>query len=258
MKKLSVIVGLVIGISVVFVSCYVYNSKAIRGDGNIITFEKEISSFETVQIRGGVRVNYHASNEYRAVVSVDSNLAQYVNITQRNNRLTIGTKEGSYSFTEFEVDIYCPFVKEVSVSGSVNFECMDKMVVPTFTFDVSGSGNLNGSFDCNKFSAHISGSGKINGSVECSDFSVRISGSGGVTVSGTAQNSDINISGSGSFHGREFKTNTSNSQVSGSGNIHIWVVDYLNATISGSGGIIYRGNPKINFSSSGSGRIKSE
>ena len=241
MKKLSVIfASFLIGISICLVSCNIhYSTNTIRGDRNIITSEEAVSPFREIYISGSATVNYHASSEYRVLLTVDSNLLEYVEIDTKGNTLHIGTENGNYSFTKFVVDIYCPHITKVSSSGSVDFECMDKMVVPTFEATISGSGNLKGTF-------------------ECDDFSVCISGSGDVAVVGESKNSTINISGSGDFKGREFKTNNTKVQVTGSGDVRVWVMDYLNADISGSGDIVYRGSPKIDFNTSGSGRIKSE
>jgi len=222
----------VIGIAINAVSCH-------KGDGDIITSEKTVSSFDEIHISSSANVHYYPSEETRVVVTVDENLLKYVKITEKNNVLQIGTKNGNYLFTKFMVDVYCPYIKEITVSGSGSFESLDKIVVSAFESKISGSGNIKGNFECDNFSIHISGSGNA-------------------TVSGNAKNLDVNISGSGKFNGREFKTDNADIRISGSGNVYIWVVDYLKAHISGSGNIIYRGNPKIDFSGSGSGQLKSE
>jgi len=252
MKKLNLVLGLFVMVgSIGFVSCK-------KGNGKMITSEKEVSSFEAVHISSSSDVYYHESQQYRAVVTVDENLLDYVVIKTKGNELRIGTKNGNYSFTKFVVDVYCPRVTKASISGSGSFECVEKMVVPTFEATISGSGNLKGIFECDDFSARISGSGKIDGTVMCNDFSTTISGSGKVTIVGESKNSTINISGSGDFKGREFKTNNADARISGSGDAYIWAIDYLKAHISGSGNIVYRGSPKIDFSGSGSGRMRSE
>jgi hypothetical protein len=240
-----------VGIAANMVSCH-------RGNGEIITTAKTVSSFEKIHISSSADVNYYPSEETRVTVTVDNNLLKYVKIIERNNELHIGTKNGNCSFTKFVVDIYCPRITGVSVSGSGSFDGKDKIIASAFKSEISGSGNLRGTFECGDFSAHISGSGKIDGQVECNNLSTKISGSGKIIIRGEAKNSNVNISGSGSLNGREFKTDNADIGVSGSGNVHIWVVDYLKARISGSGDIIYRGTPEIDFSGSGSGRIKSE
>ena len=257
MKKQNIILAvLAIGISVCCLSC-VTNLNTIKGNGNIVISEKNVSAFEEIKIQGGVDVNYYASDEYRVRITVDSNLAEYVEITSKGKVLNIGLEEGSYSFTTFVVDIYSPQISKVTVSGSGNFEAVDKINVQSFKSEITGSGKIKGNFECTNFDVRISGSGNISGTMECTDFSVRISGSGNVTLRGSAKKSTINISGSGSFEGNEFKINNATFWISGSGKINTYVVDYLDANLSGSGNIQYRGNPETNFSVSGSGKINS-
>ena len=224
-----------IGIVACCVSCSF--PHRIKGNGNLVTSEKTVSEFEKVNISNSAEVRFHASQEYRAVVTVDENLAEYVEIATKGNVLNIGTKSGSYSFTKFLIEIYCPILTGVSVSGSGNFRNMDKISVSTFETSVSGSG-------------------KIDGTIECENFSARISGSGKIVVAGNSKKADIGISGSGKFDGNDFVISNATVHISGSGKIDVHVTDNLNAHVSGSGGINYRGEPKIDSKVSGSGRIR--
>ena len=254
LKKLSIVfVVLAIGFSVINVSCVHF------GNGNIITSEVSLTPFERIHSSGSYEVRFHVSPGYRAVVTVDSNLFQYVTLNIYNGTLDIGTKNmKSCRFTKFIVDVYAPALTGVKISGSGKFIVIDKITAPSFDLNISGSGNVEGSIESDTFSIKLSGSGKLKNNIICNDFSANISGSGAITVSGTAKDSNIAISGSGSFNGAEFKTNNTTAHISGSGNLHIWVLDYLRASVSGSGSIKYRGAPKIEFNGSGSGRIIAE
>ena len=240
MKKPGLIVMmLVIGVSVMCASCIV-TIVPIIGSGQMVTSERAVSSFKKVNGSGSVRLHYYESQEYRAVVTVDSNLEEYVDIYTKNETLYIKTKSRkgrSFSFTRFEVDIYCPVVTAVSMSGSGSFKCMDPITTSSFELDISGSGKMEGTLYCVNFDSSISGSGKI-------------------AVNGSSDNLSITISGSGNFEGDKFNTNNAAVHVSGSGKMKIRVAHYLKATISGSGEVQYYGNPIIDSRITGSGRIK--
>jgi hypothetical protein len=219
--------------------CISYNPiNRIKGNGNLITSEKPVSAFEGISVEGSAEVRFHASEEYKAVVTVDENLDQYVEVFTSKNVLTIHfEKNSNVSYTKFLVDVYCPLLNYVSVSGSADLECVDKIVTP-------------------KFTAKISGSGKMNMDINCEDFSWSVSGSGSMTVTGTAQNAFVKISGSGSFNGHQFITSSATVSISGSGNITVYAEEKLDAIISGSGDLKYYGSPKdVHLSASGSGRI---
>jgi hypothetical protein len=205
---------LIIGFSVINVSCT--SLFPMAGNGDLVDSERTVSPFEKINISGTAEVHFYSSQEYRIVVTVDSNLLKYTEIITRGNILNIGTKKGNYLFTKYLVDVYCPVITGVSVSGS----------------------------------------GRFKGTVECETFSAGISGSGDITITGNSHNSNIEISGSGTFNGDGFIINNATVNISGSGNGNINVLENLNVNISGSGEINYLGNPKIDSRISGSGRLK--
>jgi hypothetical protein len=255
MKKFNIGVMVFIAVfSFANVSC-----AYLIGNGNIDDFEKNLSSFEKISITQGVNVNFHIGHEYRAVITVDSNLEKYVVLSIKNNILNVGLKNGlSYSFTKLMVDVYCPFITGVSVAGSGYFTSGDKIVTDNFAANISGSGKMEGSIECDTMSIIASGSGEMNSNIVCNKFYAEIGGFGKISITGTGKDANVDIAGSGNFNGIEFQNNTADVHVSGSGNVSIWVLEYLKPNISGSGNVKYRGTPKIDYSGSGSGKIISE
>jgi hypothetical protein len=251
-KMLKILVFIVV--CIIFISCTII---PIKGNGILVTSEETVSAFEKIHIAGGrIDVYFYESQEYQVIVTVDSNLKEYLKIDTKNDFLNIETKKGrSYLFTKCLVEVYCPTLTVFSISGSGYFKCIDKIITSTFESKISGSGKIEGIFECNNFSSQISGSGEIDGTIDCDDFSVQISGSGKITVIGNNNNSNIHISGSGTFNGNNFNIKNATVNINGSGKMDIFVTDYLKANISGSGKINYRGDPKIDFSSSGSSKL---
>jgi hypothetical protein len=234
MKTKKIILVAILGISISLVSCgKIFPEK---GNGKITTTEQSVSSFSKIDVSGSEDVRFHASDEYRVEVTADENLQDVVKIKTESNTLKIGRKHGMYKFTTFEVDVYCPVVTAIAVSGSGDFNAVDKINTSSFSVTVSGSGN-------------------VGGEIECDNFDARISGSGEITISGSSSNADIHISGSGKFHGENFVTNNADAKISGSGDLYLNIIDHLNARISGSGKVYYYGNPQIDSNISGSGRI---
>jgi len=222
----------------IFAGCISCSISGIKGNGNLKTLERPVSAFEKITCAGAVEVRFHAGETYRAIVTVDENLDEYVEIYTKNNVLNIGTKKGhSYSFTKFWVDVYSPVLTSVSINGSGSFEGIDKIAASTFE-------------------SNISGSGKIEGTIESDHFSATISGSGKITFAGASKDANIDISGSGDFNGNELNVKNATVNISGSGTANIYADDNLQANIAGSGNINYRGEAKIDSKIAGSGRIK--
>jgi hypothetical protein len=240
MKKMLyriVVAGLAIGL--LFVSGSYGAAIRIKGNGKSATSEKKVGAFEKINASSSAEVRFHSGSEYRAVVTVDENLLEYVVVETKNNALNLGVKSGnSYTFTKFIIDVYGRELKGVTMSGSGSFGCEDKIAA-------------------SDFEANVSGSGKITGKIACDNFNSRISGSGKITIEGDAKDASVIISGSGDFLGYGFSVKDASVNISGSGKMEISVEENLKAAISGSGGINYRGEPKsVETKVTGSGRVR--
>jgi len=231
-------VGIIV-IAVVCESCIKIDCmNCTRGNGNLVTWEMPVFAFEKIKCSGVAEVRFHASDEYRAIVTVDSNLEDYVEIFTKNNVLNIGTKKNvSCSFTRYLIEIHCPVLTGVSLDGFGSFEGMNMITASSFETTISGSG-------------------KIKGAIECESFSAKMSGFGEMTITGSSKDAHIVISGSGNFNGEEFVTKNATVNISGFGNAYIWVTDILKVNISGSGNLYYSGEPKIESSVNGFGKIR--
>jgi len=272
MKKFIIFAVLICTVAVVFAE-----GNSDKGGNGTTTVEKPISSFNSIRVSGIGTVNFYESQEYRAVVTVNPNNVNNVRVRTRGNVLVIDEKPWSFRIFSYTVDVYCPNLSSVHMSGSGTFEAKDGIKTSTFDLTVSGSGRINevniecdtfvsrisgsgnttANIKCGTFSVRASGNGNITGNVECTDANIEITGSGNITYKGTARDANISISGSGNFNGSEFQTTNAVIRNSGSGNARIWVTDKMEANVLGSGGIRYRGNPSItNFRNSGFGRIE--
>ena len=131
--------------------------------------------------------------------------------------------------------------------------------------DLSISGNSSGNIKANdvtntKFSIRLdsSGSAHINNSTS-DDIKISTSSSGGTKIKGTATQTTLKTSGNGDINASGLETKYADCQVSGSGDISIYVTESLTAKIKGHGNIEYRGNPKqVKKTEDGSGKILSK
>ena len=235
-RSIIILVAAVMGISSCMMS--ISSVKPIKGNGNLTTLEKTVSTFDKIDCAGSAEVRFHAGEKFHAVVTIDENLEEYIEIVTKNNVLNIGNKNGcSISPTKFTVDVYCPVLTGVSISGSGSFKNAEKITVSTFKSSIAGSGT-------------------IEGAIECGNYSASITGSGSIRLQGNINDANISITGSGNFNGNELNTKNTTIAITGSGNANICVSDNLKAKITGSGNINYSGNPKTDLSITGSGRIK--
>jgi len=181
---------------------------------------------------------------------------------------------------KYDITVYVtmPTIEGVSVAGSGDLFCEDKINVSDLDLGVSGSGSMRLAFNatgnvegdvsgsgdmdlkgsCNNFDSDVSGSGKVYASVSVKGMAdLGVSGSGKIQVQGNAQEVKASISGSGRVNAGELVTDKCDVRISGSGDLEVNVREELDATVSGSGSITYYGEPKrVNSHSSGSGHIR--
>jgi hypothetical protein len=233
----------IIAVSII---CASGNSDRTRGNGEEVTIDRSMPAFEEIQIitsassnnsgsDGKSIVRIHSSEEYRLSLTIDSNLVQYVKIDAINNVLKIETTKRLRN--DFFVDIYSPKISGISIGYIGKVEIIDKITVSSFSIKITGVGEIDGTIECDYFSADVNGAGLL-------------------TLTGNSKDAEINISGACVFDGEEFKINNVVSKLNGAGTVTIWSVDNLTADISGVGSIKYRGNPNVNFSRGGLGSIK--
>jgi len=207
----------------------------------ISTFRRPVDIFNKLIVKTCANIIYHPTDKHQHYIdiTIDSDLTDRVYFTVDNGTLTIDLKAGTYyNIKKFVVDVYSPYLTEVDMKGSGNFECYDRIMLSNFNLKISGSADA-----------------KIH-HIECEMLSIIISGGGNVNIAGNCQNAEMKISGSGDLCASKLYTKNAITKISGSGEIDISVSENLNAKVSGSGYIIYKGNPNVIEKVTGSGKIR--
>ena len=89
----------ILAIPVLLSSCHYMWGKRVRGDGNIKTEERSVTSFKQVEVSGAMKVHI-LQGEFKPVkIEGDENLLKYVEIAQEGDRLEIRPKKG-YNLAE--------------------------------------------------------------------------------------------------------------------------------------------------------------
>jgi len=192
----------------------------VVGNGNITEVEHTLTAFDKIDNSCSAQIRYHKSDEYRAVVTTDSNVQEYVKLVKRHNTLDISfTKPGRYQIKTLQIDVYCPTLSEISISGAGFFKAVDTIEAKSFVMDISGSGAMDIDVVSTDCEIDISGSGRVSGQIVCQNFTSDISGSGNIALTGSSDKAKINVSGMGNFQGSDFQTGETYVNISGMGNV---------------------------------------
>ncbi|NTW31504.1 MAG: DUF2807 domain-containing protein [Bacteroidetes bacterium] len=225
--------------------CFVYLTSCerlhkIEGNEHITTDDRAVSHFTEIRSEGSFEVYIAYDSTQSVKVEAEENLLPYIETEVHGSVLIIKTRKHRYIDNNYPIRIYVktPSVRGLELSGSGKVDC-DSMASAYLDLHVSGSGKISAIVSCNKIKAHISGSGNIN-------------------LSGTANETDFDINGSGDIHSYNLQQDTCFADISGSGDMFVYVNKLLDVNISGSGKVHYKGNPVVNMEISGSGSVEHE
>jgi hypothetical protein len=115
-KKLSVLLVLII--SVVFMAC------STLGKGHITSQERSAEGYNGVIHNGIGNVKIHFAENYRVVVTTNSDIQNIVTIEIKNNYLYIYLEDPNTSIkpTKLEIDVYMPEIKVLNLTGVGNID----------------------------------------------------------------------------------------------------------------------------------------
>lgn len=218
-----------------------WGGKGIEGNGNMNTIQREVGSFDKVNVGGFFDVELVAGDEGTITLEGESNLLDYIITEVQGNALKIKVEKG----------------KSLKPSNRM----MIKVTVPFRDLDevtLAGSGDVISSalIKANNFHTAVAGSGDLILEVEANTIDSRVAGSGDLTLSGSTRDLEASVAGSGDIHASKLDAKNVDARVAGSGDISVRCSDSLKARVSGSGDIEYSGNPsKQDTKVSGSGDI---
>ena len=209
----------------------------IEGNHNLTSESRYESGFSEIKSSSDINVYIEQDSAFDIVVEAEENLLPYIETKLDHSCLEIEIKHGRNLINHYPINVFVkgPYFSEISLSGSGNIIC--------------------DTLDYNNIYFKLSGSGDISAVAYCDKTEVKISGSGKVTLSGQASQTDYKISGSGKIKAFGMETGDAFCNISGSGDIYVFVNDLLDVNISGSGTVYYRGTPQVVVTISGSGKV---
>jgi len=197
-------------------------SKKIKGNGNIATENREVSTYDEISVNGNIDVVLVEGKEGRIAVKAEENLLEYIEISVAKNTLKIKNKDR----TELRP------TKWKNILITVPAQDLNKLTL-------NGSGEIEGNITLreDRIKLQVNGSGDMDIDVIANDVKAMINGSGDITLSGKTNVFEATVNGSGDIEGHELIANNCKGKVVGSGDIRFYAKQKLDAKIIGSGDI---------------------
>src|SRR5829696_4315173 len=221
-------------------SCHLFGGKKVNGNGKIVTQERSVAGFNSIDVSGSVSVHLRQDSMPSVKVEADENLMEYMDIHVDGSTLVIKTKKGFRLDPSKEIIVYATAASftDIEASGAC---------------DITSDNLISGNQELN---IQSSGSTTINLQVTLPKLTTAISGSGDVNLKGVAKEFSGSISGSGSINGFDLITDNTELDLSGSADAKVTANQKLNVEVSGSGDVEYKGNANVNQKISGAGSVK--
>jgi hypothetical protein len=221
-------------------SCRYFGGERIYGDGHIVTQQRTVGSFSSVDVSGNIKVHVRQEAAPSIKVEADQNLMEYIDIYNDGNTLIIKARPGYNLRASRDIIVYAaaPLFKDIDVSGAC---------------DIIGDGTISGNEELNM---HVSGSGDIVMQVALPKVSAEVSGSGSINLKGQATDFAAHVSGSGDVKCFDLVTDNTKLDLSGSSDVEVTANKQLDIDASGASSISYKGSATVSQKISGAGSVK--
>ncbi|MFR9620657.1 MAG: DUF2807 domain-containing protein [Rikenellaceae bacterium] len=204
-------------------------SSRIWGDDTMSEQSYQINTeIEAIEIKSAMTLNLVDSLEIGdMIISANSNILQYINVTRRENTVAIELEENNYK--GIEITIYAPVdqYQYVTASGA---STINKMV---------------GSNSSKNYSITLSGASIFSGNVTITrELTCTLSGASTAYLQGETSNCDVTCAGASNIYGKEFACTDLNISLSGASYVQMEVNGDIIGELKGASTLEYSGNAK--------------
>jgi hypothetical protein len=222
MKTLSKL-ALAIAVTGLFVSCS--GIEGIRGSGNVITQNRNVSDFTSVKAEKGLDVTIDQGNEFQVAVEADDNVQPHIITKVENGTLIITSDYNSYTNVTKNISVKMPVIKSLETGSGASLK----------------SKNILRSDDIIVKSASGSSMG-LN--VESDKITAESSSGSTLSLLGKALTFDSSSSSGSSIDAQNLIANDVSARSSSGSSTSVHAAVSLNAHASSGSSIEYKGKPK--------------
>ena len=186
-----------------------------RFKGNPVTEERDVTAFDSIEVRGVGEITIVAGDDFALSVRADESDIDHINTSVVGTTLVI-SEDHAASSSRIEIEIHAPTLSSIEMLGAG---------------DITVTG------------------------LETDRLAVAIAGAGDIAVSGQATTVVAVLSGAGEIDTTGLEAKDVTVRLSGVGSIRVAASRSLDAELSGVGEITYTGDPSVTSKMSGVGQI---
>jgi hypothetical protein len=220
-------------------SCRYFNGEEVRGDGNVISQQRNVSNFNAIDAGGAVEVHL-VQGPAGVKVTADGNLQEYVEVFTEGDVLVIQYKQNTSLEPSADIKIFVsvPSLNSIEVSGASKL-IADGPYTGTTALQIKASGASN-----------------VTMNISVPKLDVDISGASHANLQGKATDIIASASGASEIRAMELVSETADIDVSGASDTEITANSKINIEASGASSVSYKGNAAVSQNVSGAGSVK--
>lgn len=182
--------------------------EGTRGSGTIISTQRDVDNFSTIQIYMGADLILTQSTTESLIIEADDNVMQYIETRIENGRLIVSKPD------HINLD------PSQTIHLNVSFNTLHEI-------EIFGSSNIKA------------------GDLDLDALAISFSGSGSTRLTGKVNEQTITIRGQATIKNFDLTSRHVVIDISGNGTIEVNAEEMLDVTVAGMGTIRYTGNPTV-------------
>lgn len=215
-----------------------YAFHGIKGNGNVVKQERQISSFNSLEVGGAFRVILTQGDKESLTVETDENLLEVIKTSVVGNKLKISTTEDISNSEALNIYLTITDLKEMEISGACKLSCENKIKLNDLDMECSGASDVELKLAANNLDLDFSGASQVD-------------------MFGSTNEVSLDLSGASDMDALEMETDKFSADISGASHAKIFVKSELSVNVSGAASVQYKGEPRlIQTDVSGAGSLK--
>ena len=220
-----------------FNACMFDNPLAVKGNGQLAIEQRNIKSFNAIEVSGGFEVELTQSGNEELTIEADENLMRFIVTEVHGKTLKIYSEGGLNPQAGLKARIAFNELRSIELSGAVKLYGNNVIRLKDLEIDGSGASDIELSLQAVRLNVDLSGASKLR-------------------LEGNADNFLIEGSGASKFYAAELKTASTRLDLSGASFAEVWATGSLELEASGASEIRYKGDPEtIRTNTSGASSI---
>jgi hypothetical protein len=219
-------------------SCFMDGLAGIRGNGEVVSEDRSISSnFSEIKVQQGIEVYLTQGNSTEIKVEADENIIDILRTEVKNNELKIYFDKNVYKATSRKVYVTTNNISKISTSSGALVKTENTIETSTLQLDSSSGSSI-----------------KVY--VNADEVSSSSSSGAGIDIYGKSKEFSASASSGSSIDADKLETINATAKVSSGASIDVNVTGKLTAKASSGGDIDYEGNPtEVNKDTSSGGSV---